>query len=333
MEQKTLQYINTILGFFKDAPRREAICRFHELVKSHNNANETTRLSYLRFVNQLFLLASDKGVSVADIDSELCYELMGSFKNRDTRRSCAIAVRLYLRLMSKKEEAEKIVLPKVKRNKLPEALTENEILKVIKKCDDMRDRAILWFSYETGARSHEVRNVRIEDVKFDDKGARVLVRSNKSESRPLRFIFSVPSLQTWLNQHKDRDNPKAFLFYGRKNKLTTSALLKIVQKRVKKAGIGKHVTHHIFGRHSCFAKLKKERKLSDSMLLMRAGVRTRKWIDRYGKLHPHEVDKACLEAYGHVEVEEEPKAQILEPKPCPRIIQNASHEKSGKSSS
>lgn len=50
-------------------------------------------------------------------------------------------------------------------------ITEEEFNKMVEKCMNSRDRALLSLLYESGARIGEVGSMRVKDVSFDDYGA------------------------------------------------------------------------------------------------------------------------------------------------------------------
>jgi site-specific recombinase XerD len=57
--------------------------------------------------------------------------------------------------------------------KLPEALSEPDVVKLIKACKTKREKAIIELSYGTGCRAGEMRSLRIENVDFSARTVRL----------------------------------------------------------------------------------------------------------------------------------------------------------------
>lgn len=76
----------------------------------------------------------------------------------------------------------------------------------------LRDAAMIYFAFETGARNSEIRHVRIADVEIvSDNKARVQIRGtkNKWSKRKIPVHQCVPLLKRWLEGHPQR-RKKAF---------------------------------------------------------------------------------------------------------------------------
>jgi integrase len=144
--------------------------------------------------------------------------------------------------------------------KLPNILTMEEITKMVEVCDNLRDRALVSFLYESGCRASEILDLKIKDVNFDEYGAYLIV-NGKTGSRRIRLISSVADLKQWLNVHPRKNEPDAPLFCAltknnKGNPLGDSSLDFIVQQIAKKAGINKRVYPHLF-RHTRATHLSK----------------------------------------------------------------------------
>ncbi|MBU1165316.1 tyrosine-type recombinase/integrase [Candidatus Micrarchaeota archaeon] len=151
------------------------------------------------------------------------------------------------------------------KKKLPEEmLTQEDILKLIRACNNARDRAIVSLLYESGARISElIRNIRIKDLRFDQ-----LIRMKKKDGNyvelvPLmldgktgqRQIFvsdSIQYIREWINLHPHADNRDCYLFVNRTTGTPIIGLNfaeKLLKLLAKKAGIKKRIHPHLF-RHS-----------------------------------------------------------------------------------
>jgi integrase len=144
----------------------------------------------------------------------------------------------------------------IKAENLP---TPAEIEQIIKYAPTLRDKAAIAMCYDLGTRPHELFNLNVEDVCFDEYGAMVTVGEHgKTGGRTLRLIHSLPYLKEWLESHPIREKKDAPLFcrtdyknFG--GRLTTSALRQTIQKTAKIAGIEKRVYSYIF-RHASITR-------------------------------------------------------------------------------
>lgn len=126
-----------------------------------------------------------------------------------------------------------------------------EIAQLLRASGSTRDRAVFSMLYESGARVSELCGLSIEDVEFDEYGARALM-DGKTGARKVRLIQSVPDLKDWLNEHPWRHDRKSPLFVDpRKEKpepLLPEPLRKMLLRTARRAGFEKHANPHAFRR-------------------------------------------------------------------------------------
>lgn len=131
-------------------------------------------------------------------------------------------------------------------------LSEDEVKRMIEVAKNKRDKALIALLYDIGARISEVGNLRIKDVKHDEIGLYILV-TGKTGQRRVRAVWSVQYLEDWLEEHPERDNLEAPIWFNfKKNELEQmryDAIRMRLKKIAKKAGIIKRVHPHLF-RHS-----------------------------------------------------------------------------------
>lgn len=208
---------------------------------------------------------------------------------------------------------------KNKDKKLPEdMLTEEEIMKMINTAPNTRDKAIIGLLWDIGARIGEVGTLKIKHVKFDEYGAVILV-NGKTGPRRVRAVWSVSYLMNWLEEHPERDNSEAplwFNFSSRKKGLESmryDAIRMQLQRIAEAAGIKKRIHTHLF-RHSRATYMANH--LTEAQMNMHFGwVQGSDMPSIYVHLSGRDVDQAILRANG-IEIKEEdnkPKTNV-----CPR---------------
>ncbi len=200
--------------------------------------------------------------------------------------------------------------------KLPEELlTEQEIIKIIRNCKTIRDKALVATLAESGCRVSEIGNMQIKHVSFEEYGARLTV-NGKTGMRKILVINSAPYLQEWVNQHPFNEEPEYSLWAGRNTKsLCYTRIVAVLKESAKRAGIKKRVYLHLL-RHSRATLL--ANKMSDSALKHYLGwSQSSKMAGIYIHMSGKETDETILELNG-IKVEKEHKASLMKPKKCLR---------------
>ncbi|MBU1322195.1 MAG: tyrosine-type recombinase/integrase [Nanoarchaeota archaeon] len=133
-------------------------------------------------------------------------------------------------------------------NKLPEVLSQDEIVNLFKNIANPKHSLIVRLMYSAGLRVGEVVNLKVKDLEF---GKRIgWVRKGKgNKDRP--FLISAvlkPEIIEFIRKHGLEHY--SWLFPGRKiNHLTTRSVYEIVRQAGKRAGLNKNIHPHTL-RHS-----------------------------------------------------------------------------------
>jgi len=88
----------------------------------------------------------------------------------------------------------------------PEELPQpSDIKKLVKTREKIRDQALLFLTWDTGARIGEVLNVQWKDITFTEKGAKIRIRESKSKPREIPIFESVEHLRRWKEKTEFAD--------------------------------------------------------------------------------------------------------------------------------
>jgi integrase/recombinase XerD len=172
-------------------------------------------------------------------------------------------VRLLFRWLTKKghlpaDPASGLELPRVPRGMLPEALTMEEVERVLAVLDlshpyELRDRAVLEVMYSTGIRRMEVRNLSIYDL--DPARGTLFVRQGKGRKDRVvpigeRALAWVAKYQDEVRPHLSIDPKQTALFLSaRGGPLSLTTLTYQVRVYFQRAGITKAGACHLL-RHT-----------------------------------------------------------------------------------
>ncbi|MBS4538286.1 site-specific integrase [Clostridium sp. D2Q-11] len=143
-------------------------------------------------------------------------------------------------------------LPRPKKEKkLPNVLSEEEVLEILNAVSNYKHKAILYLIYSPGLRIGEVVRLKIDDI--DSK--RMLIHVKQGKGRKDRYtILSQVSLDM-LRKYASIEKPKDWLFPGGKEGtfLTERSVQKVFKNAWKKANINKeasvHTLRHSFATH------------------------------------------------------------------------------------
>lgn len=135
-----------------------------------------------------------------------------------------------------------------KEKALPEVLSEDEVVRVIKQIGNIKHKAIVMLIYSAGLRLSEVINMKIKDI--DSQRMQIYVQQAKGRKDRYTLLSKklLPVLREYYNEYK----PVTWLFEGAKGgQYSESSVQSIVNEAYERAGITKKVTTRTL-RH-CFA--------------------------------------------------------------------------------
>jgi integrase/recombinase XerD len=135
-----------------------------------------------------------------------------------------------------------------KFRKLPEILTEEEVLRMIDYATTPRNKAIIALLYDSGARIGEILGINRGAIDLESNPAHIIL-DGKTGMRQVPLVFSVPYLVQFLNASKSKGNDAVlWRAYNNGNALNRAADYRAISKMLKvtalKAGITKRIFPH-----------------------------------------------------------------------------------------
>ena len=133
-----------------------------------------------------------------------------------------------------------------KQERLPEVLSKEEILAIIKHTNNIKHKCVVSLLYSAGLRRSELLNLEMKDI--DSKRMVVKVKSGKGNKD--RYSILSEKVLNDLRAYYVEWKPKRYLFEGPKEtQYSAESVVKLVKAAARKAGIRKNVTPHML-RHS-----------------------------------------------------------------------------------
>ncbi|ALP38202.1 integrase [Paenibacillus sp. IHB B 3084] len=156
------------------------------------------------------------------------------------------ALKFYFRHVLKQSKSAAYVRSK-KESKLPDVLSLNEVMRLLKAVKNPKHRAILYLTYTSGLRVSEVVRLRPEDCDRERKVLKVRQGKGRKDRQTLlsEAAFSV------VEQYIGAEQPEDWLFPGQREgrHLTERSAQKVFEKALAEAGVRKQVSIHSL-RHS-----------------------------------------------------------------------------------
>lgn len=254
-----------------------------------------------------YLKSNSINISPLECDSETIkrylYSELSTKKTRSMARGISALKSYYNYLvfenLIKISPLSDIDTPKLEK-KLPEVLTENEILKIINSIDDnhpfsIRNRAILEVLYGTGIRVSELIDIKLSNIFFEEKILKVKGKGDKERFVPIGNVASN-SIKIYLEERiNNKIEPKYsdVLFlnrYGRQ--LTRAMIFKIIKDLCEISGIEKKISPHTLRHSFATHMLKNGADLrSIQLILGHENINTTEIYTHLDKFHLEEVLK------------------------------------------
>ena len=129
-------------------------------------------------------------------------------------------------------------------------LTADEIVEMIRHARNPRDKAIVSFLYESGARSGEMLAMKVRHLEFLPTIVKATLPVSKTRPRVVPLVSCRTHLAAWVNYHPLKDDPEAPLWSCLERRGTTALLGQTVGHILKAiaadAGIRKRIYPHLF---------------------------------------------------------------------------------------
>jgi site-specific recombinase XerD len=227
-------------GLFETLRREMRLRNYsHKTIKSYQ--------SCIRSLVQHFKPRHPRDLTNDDLRAFLIFLIEREERAPSTINQMINALRfLYVDLYKRQMQLGDLPRPK-KERKLPEVLSEEEVLRILNAVDNLKHKTILMLVYSAGLRVGEVVRIRISDI--DEQ--RGLIHLHKAKGAKDRYTILSSSFLGTLAEYLREYRPREFLFEGQDGRRHYSerSVQAVFQRAAKDAGITKHVSVHSL-RHS-----------------------------------------------------------------------------------
>ncbi len=145
-------------------------------------------------------------------------------------------------------------IPKMRlETREPKGMKDRDLRRLLREASiDVRDYAMIEVMVGTGVRVGELLDLQVGDIVIGDRSGKLIVRRGKHDvHREIPLTLDVrKALDTYLQNHPERDNPAALLWWGQDGPLQhRSSVLRILEKYALRAGLNSvnpHALRHTF---------------------------------------------------------------------------------------
>jgi integrase/recombinase XerD len=226
----------------------EAFRKYQELLILKGYSQKT----FHTYTNEFHLLLRLlKGVAVQSLERKhvQAYLLWLILKKGYSQEHCHTAVNALKFYFEKVEgrQHEFYDLPRPRKpQKLPQVLSEEEVVQLIHQTQNLKQKALLMTSYSAGLRVSELISLKVKNI---DSG-RMTILIEQGKGRKDRFVPLSTKLLEVLRQYYQKYTPKEYLFENEQGApLSTRTAQAILHQAKEAAGIHKRGSIHLL-RHS-----------------------------------------------------------------------------------
>jgi integrase/recombinase XerD len=251
--------------------------------------SENTRRTYLQGFKDFLRFYSEYDLvelTETEIRNYLIYLIEKKKISRSAQNQSINAIKFfYEKVLGQDRKVYHLERP-MKEKRLPEVLSQEEILKIFEALENIKHRAMLMLIYSAGLRRSELLHLRIGDIDMNRNV--VFIRGGKG--RKDRQSVLGQSLNPLLTEYLGKYHPNFWLFEGPGgSRYSESSLRQILHRAVKKAGVRKHVRLHML-RHS-FATHLLESGTSTRYIQVLLGHESPKTTELYAHVSRFALDK------------------------------------------
>ena len=215
------------------------------LKRYSQNTVKTYSSCFLKFV-LFFMNQKLKTIGKEDINRFLLHLIEKEKVSSSTQNQYINAIKFYYEKVLGQEKMVFSIERPNKAKKLPEVLTEQEVLMILKSTPNIKHKTILSLLYSGGLRIGELIGLRIQDVVWDKNYLFVRGGKGKKDRITLLSEHIAPLLKKYIESHK----PNYWVIESpNRRQYSDSSIRAILRNSTKAAGLQKRVYPHML-RHS-----------------------------------------------------------------------------------
>lgn len=288
VHKEKIQEINPVKQRELTADQIQALRMVEQKLKLRGYSENTQRTYLQQFKEFLLFFKKVHPVDLTDIEirNYILYLIEHKKVSKSTQNQAINAIKFFYEKVMLQDRKVYYLERPMKDKKLPEVLSQEEVVKVFEALDNIKHKTMLMLIYSAGLRRSEMLNLRVGDVDYHRNI--VFIRGGKGHKDRQSVLSQnlVPLLQHYLNEF----TPGFWLFEGRMGeRYSASSLQQIFKQAARKAGVKKAVRLHML-RHS-FATHLLESGTSTRYIQVLLGHESPKTTEVYAHVSRFALDK------------------------------------------
>jgi len=260
------------------ASQQNAIIELEERIILKRYSPSTLK-SYKGHLISIFLFYPKllpSAIEPKEIEKYILYQIKFKKISESTQNQIINAYKFYAESVLKKEK-QYIQIPRPKNpRQLPNVLSQDEVIRLIKTPKNIKHRLILMLIYSCGLRLSEVINIRMRDVNGERRN--IFIKAGKGKKD--RFVTLADSIIPYIKIYKKQFKPVYWLLEGATGgQYSKSSVQKVLRKAVEESKVNPYATVHTL-RHS-YATHCVENGFSLALIQKALGHNSLKTTERY----------------------------------------------------
>lgn len=225
--------------------------QFEKDMKLKNYDSDDTIPNYVNQIRMFLSYFQKEYTHPSRIPSEKIKDYLLTKNMVNTQRHAHSAIKLFYKLTAHQEFKFRFIEYARKEKKLPQVIEENEIIKLISNCDNLKHKTIICILYGCGLRISELINLKISDLEPQNDVINILLAKGKKD----RIVPYPKDLQQLVSFYINEYKPTEWLFNGQYSTLenptqyTDRSVNSFLKQIAEKSGIKKDIHAHLL-RHS-----------------------------------------------------------------------------------
>ena len=216
------------------------------ILKRYSQNTVKTYSSCFLKIKEYFGGKDINSLSNADIKGFLLHLIQEKRVSPSTQNQYINAIKFYYEKVLKQARMSFAMERPNKAKKLPEVLTEHEVLMILKNTTNIKHKTVLSLLYSSGIRVGELIGLRIQDVVWDKNY--LFIRGEKGKKDRITLLSEQMALL--LKKYLQRYKPNYWMIENPERKqYSSSSVRAILKNSSKKAALNKRVIPHML-RHS-----------------------------------------------------------------------------------
>jgi integrase/recombinase XerD len=215
-------------------------------LKGYSSSTQRTYRQHYSEFAQFYNDIHPTDISELDIQNYLLFLVEQKKLSTSAQNQAINSIKFFYEKVLKQERKVYAIERPMKEFRLPEVLSQEEIMRIAEAPSNLKHKLILLLIYSSGLRRSELLKLRIGDVNTD----RLVLFVRGGKGKKDRQVILAKSLVPLLKQYLEEYQPKFWFFEGMKGvQYSATSLQQIFKAAAKKAGIKKQVRLHML-RHS-----------------------------------------------------------------------------------